>query len=57
MATIRVSHGLYKSMTPRNTKEKSRSMTSVMALPVRKERIFSISRILATESPTLRAWK
>ena len=41
---------LYQSITPRKTKENNRSIIRVMALPVRKERIFSSSRMRATES-------
>ena len=36
--------------------EKAKSSTSVIALPVRKLRMFSSSRTRATESPTRRAW-
>ncbi len=55
--TIKVSQALYHSMTPKNTNENSKSSTTVMALPVKKERMFSSSRTRATESPTLLAWK
>lgn len=55
--TISVSHTLYHSITARNTNENSRSSTTVMALPVRKLRMFSSSRTRATESPTRRDWK
>ena len=37
--------------------EKNRSSTTVMALPVRNDRMFSNSRTRATESPTWRARK
>jgi hypothetical protein len=44
-------------MTAMKTMEKNTSSTTVRALPVRKERMFSSSRTRATESPTRRAWK
>ena len=52
-----LSAALYHSMAAMKMKENSRSSTRVMALPVRKERIFSSSWMRATESPTRRAWK
>ena len=44
-------------MTAMKITENSRSSTSVIALPVRKLRMFSSSRTRATESPTRRDWK
>ncbi len=55
--TIQVSIALYKNMTARKTKVNSRSIVSVSAEPVMKLRMFSNSRMRATESPTRRLAK
>ena len=56
-STTIVSVTLYHSITTKNTIENNTSNTSVKALPVRKVRMFSSSRMRATESPTRLASK
>lgn len=56
-STMSVSGTLYITITAMKTTENRTSSTTVSALPVRKPRMFSSSRMRATESPTRRDWK